>query len=140
MWINVIKIKKHWTDQIWIDISTVLVNGSRSRPLNGEIWHLIGPKIIMFAMLEFYKSLGKQGIFDGSNETGGTFLHWLTCTECVKLTNTHKGSLLELVFILQLWLFPLIICLLVWEISHDLQQEHPWTLLSFYTKLKWLIC
>lgn len=56
MWINVIKIKKHWTDQIWIDIRTVLVNGSRSRPLNGEIWHLIGPKIIMFAMLEFYKS------------------------------------------------------------------------------------
>lgn len=34
MWINVIKIKKHWTDQIWIDIRTVLVNGSRSRRWN----------------------------------------------------------------------------------------------------------
>lgn len=40
-------------------ICIVLVNGSWSWLLNGEIWYLIGLKIIMFVMLEFYKSLGK---------------------------------------------------------------------------------
>lgn len=90
--------------------------------------------------VRLFQKFGQTRNIDGGNETGGTFVYWLAGSECVKLINTHKGSLLELVFILQLWLFPLIICLLVWEISHDLQQEHPWTWCLFYTKLKQLIC